>query len=66
MTDGQNNTGLDHIPDNLKSAKIPVIAIAYGSDADTSTLQQIADQTGGTFIASTDLVQALRNATAYK
>jgi Ca-activated chloride channel family protein len=66
MTDGQNNTGLDHIPDALKSARIPVIAIAYGDDADTSTLQQIADQTGGTFIASSDLVQALRNATAYK
>ena len=66
MTDGQNNTGLGHIPDNLKGAKIPVIAIAYGNDADTSTLQQIADETGGTFIASSDLVQALRNATAYK
>jgi Ca-activated chloride channel homolog len=66
MTDGQNNAGLDHIPDNLKNAKIPVIAIAYGDDADTSTLEQIADQTGGTLIASTDLVQALRNATAYK
>jgi Ca-activated chloride channel family protein len=66
MTDGQNNAGLDHVPSSLIAAKIPVIAIAYGSDADTSTLQQIASQTGGTFIASSDLVQALRNATAYK
>jgi Ca-activated chloride channel family protein len=66
MTDGQNNAGLGHVPDNLKAAQIPVIAIAYGSDADTGTLKDIATQTGGTFIASSDLVQALRNATAYK
>jgi Ca-activated chloride channel family protein len=66
MTDGQNNAGLGHVPDNLKAAQIPVIAIAYGSDADTTPLKDIAAQTGGTFIQSSDLVQALRNATAYK
>jgi Ca-activated chloride channel homolog len=66
MTDGQNNSGIDHVPDNLLLAKIPVIAIAYGSDADATTLKAIADQTGGSFIQSSDLVQALRNATAYK
>jgi Ca-activated chloride channel family protein len=66
MTDGQNNAGLDHVPDNLRAADIPVIAIAYGSDADTGTLKDIAAQTGGSFIASSDLVQALRSATAYK
>jgi len=66
MTDGQNNAGLDHVPDNLKAAQIPVIAIAYGNDADTGTLKDIATQTGGSFIASSDLVTALRNATAYK
>lgn len=66
MTDGQNNAGLDHVPDNLRSAQIPVIAIAYGSTVDTGTLKSIAAQTGGSFIQSSDLVQALRNATAYK
>ena len=66
MTDGQNNSGLDHVPDGLVAAKIPVIAIAYGDDADAKTLQRIADETGGSFIQSSNLVQALRNATAYK
>jgi Ca-activated chloride channel family protein len=66
MTDGQNNSGLGHVPDNLKAAKVPVIAIAYGDNADASTLKDIATETGGSFIASSDLVQALRNATAYK
>jgi Ca-activated chloride channel homolog len=66
MTDGQNNAGLDHVPDNLKASQIPVIAIAYGDNADTGTLKDIATQTGGSFIASSDLVTALRNATAYK
>jgi Ca-activated chloride channel family protein len=66
MTDGQNNAGLNHVPASLTAAHVPVIAIAYGSDADTKTLQKIADETGGTFIHSSDLVQALRNATAYK
>ena len=66
MTDGQNNSGLDHVPRNLIVSGVPVIAIAYGDDADTGTLESIAEQTGGSFIQSTDLVQALRNATSYK
>jgi Ca-activated chloride channel family protein len=66
MTDGQNNAGLGHVPDNLKASKVPVIAIAYGDNADTGTLKEIATETGGSFIASSDLVQALRSATAYK
>jgi Ca-activated chloride channel family protein len=66
MTDGQNNSGLGHVPNNLKAAQIPVIAIAYGDNADSGTLKDIATQTGGSFIASSDLVTALRNATAYK
>ena len=43
-----------------------MIAIAYGDNVDTGTLKSIATQTGGSFIQSSDLVQALRNATAYK
>src|SRR5262249_11626867 len=35
MTDGQNNSGIDHVPDNILNAHVPVIAIAYGSDADS-------------------------------
>ena len=66
MTDGQNNAGLTEVPANLRAAKVPVIAIAYGDDTDTATLKAIATETGGSFIASSDLVQALRNATAYK
>jgi Ca-activated chloride channel family protein len=66
MTDGQSNAGLDHLSENILAAKIPVIAIAYGSGADTDTLKAIAEQTGGSFIQSSDLVEALRDATAYK
>src|SRR5262249_15592534 len=66
MTDGQNNAGLRHLPDDLLAARTPVIAIAYGKDADTGTLKSIADKTGGAFIQSSNLVEALRSATAYK
>jgi Ca-activated chloride channel family protein len=65
MTDGRSTHPRPR-PRQPPLGAIPVIAIAYGSDADATTLKAIADQTGGSFIQSSDLVQALRNATAYK
>ena len=40
--------------------------VEFGSDADTSTLRSIANQTGGAAFSATDVVQALRQATGYK
>jgi len=66
MTDGQNNTGTTDGLDAIAALNVPVIAVAFGTDADEAALQDIADRTKGAFIKSSDLVTALRNATSYK
>lgn len=50
----------------LKAAGVPVVAIAFGSDADPGQLQQVAAATGGAFVKQDDLVAALRTAAGYK
>jgi Ca-activated chloride channel family protein len=64
MTDGQDNAGGN--TDAIAALHIPVIAIGFGQDADTGTLQAIADATDGAEFPATDVVQALRQATGYK
>jgi Ca-activated chloride channel family protein len=66
MTDGQSNVGDTAGLDQIAALDVPVIAVAFGSDADKAALQDIADQTQGAFISSDNLVTALRNATSYK
>jgi Ca-activated chloride channel family protein len=66
MTDGQNTSGDSAGIGEIAAQKVPVIAIAFGSDADTGALQDIAMQTNGALIKSDNLVTALRNATSYK
>ncbi|HMA37982.1 MAG TPA: VWA domain-containing protein [Chloroflexia bacterium] len=68
MTDGQSDTdGSDTFKQRLAAAgNIPVISIAFGSDADKSQLQDLADVSGGIVVGQTDLVAALREATGYK
>lgn len=50
----------------LKAAGVPVVAIAFGDDADPGQLKQVAEATGGAFVQQTDLVAALRTAAGYK
>ena len=66
MTDGQNNQGTEAGLDHIAALGVPVIAIGFGSDADTQALTDIADRTKGAYISSSNLVSALRQATSYK
>ncbi|GIF98647.1 vWA domain-containing protein [Catellatospora citrea] len=50
----------------LKAAGVPVVAIAFGDDADPGQLKQVAEATGGAFVQQNDLVAALRTAAGYK
>jgi Ca-activated chloride channel family protein len=45
---------------------VPVVAIAFGKDADPRQLKEVATATGGTFVQQNDLVAALRQAAGYK
>jgi len=54
LTDGYSNTGvapLSVIP-AYQSAQIPLFTFGYGSNADTATLQQMANDTGGRYYSS--------------
>ncbi|WBB70782.1 vWA domain-containing protein [Micromonospora sp. WMMD812] len=67
MTDGlSERNGREAALAALKSAKVPVVAIAFGSDADPSQLKEVANATGGAFFEQDDLVAALRQAAGYK
>ncbi|NUR31567.1 MAG: VWA domain-containing protein [Catenulispora sp.] len=67
MTDGMSDTG-DRAAalDAVKALGVPVISIAFGSDADPGQLQEIASATGGTVVQQNDMVAALRQAAGYK
>src|SRR6185369_11452356 len=54
LTDGLSNYGVDPLSviPGYKSAHIPIFTFGYGSDADTTTLRAMADQTGGKFFLS--------------
>ncbi|MFJ6195403.1 VWA domain-containing protein [Micromonospora sp. NPDC092111] len=67
MTDGQSNSR-DRAAAlaALRAAGVPVVAIAFGRDADPSQLQEVAAATNGTFVRQDDLVAALRQAAGYK
>jgi Ca-activated chloride channel family protein len=67
MSDGQSDTGERGAAlSSLKTAGVPVIAIAFGEDADPSQLKEVASGTGGAFVQQNDLVAALRQAAGYK
>lgn len=68
MTDGQSDTdGRETFTRDLAAfGSIPVISIAFGSDADKSQLEELARVSNGTVVDKTDLVEALREATGYK
>ncbi|MFJ8577295.1 VWA domain-containing protein [Micromonospora sp. NPDC093277] len=67
MTDGQSDTRRhDPAVAALRSAGVPVVAIAFGRDADPTQLKEVAEATNGTFVRQDDLVAALRQAAGYK
>lgn len=66
MTDGEDQVGSDGQAEQLANMGIPVIAIGFGGDVSASELESIASTTGGSFITSSDMVKALRDATSYK
>ncbi|MFC4148074.1 vWA domain-containing protein [Micromonospora mangrovi] len=67
MTDGQSDTTeRGRALAALRAAGVPVVAIAFGSDADPRQLKEVADATSGSFVRQDDLVAALRQAAGYK
>jgi Ca-activated chloride channel family protein len=67
MTDGQSDKDEHEAAlAALQQAGVPVVAIAFGKDADPSQLKEIASATGGAFVQQNDLVAALRQAAGYK
>ncbi|MBB5867935.1 Ca-activated chloride channel family protein [Allocatelliglobosispora scoriae] len=67
MSDGQSESrDHDAAVAALGALGVPVIAIAFGSDADPRQLQEVATATGGAFVQQNDLVAALRQAAGYK
>jgi Ca-activated chloride channel homolog len=67
MTDGKSDTnGSKQAVDAVRALGVPVIAIAFGTDADPDQLKEVASGTGGTFVQQNDLVAALRQAAGYK
>jgi len=67
MSDGKSETGGRNSAVNaVKSLGIPIVAIAFGEDADPDQLREVANATGGSFFQQNDLVAALRQAAGYK
>jgi len=67
MTDGQSETAgsTDFASAVAAMGNIPVVSIAFG-DADKTQLNDLAKETNGSVVDSTNLVEALRQATGYK
>lgn len=65
MTDGDDTQGGNGLADIAKTG-IPVVAIGFGEGTNTKALREIAQRTGGSFLASGDMVAALRQATGYR
>ncbi|MGJ3508623.1 vWA domain-containing protein [Enemella sp. A6] len=66
MSDGKSKDALkQQALERLRGLDAPVIAIAF-ADADPEQLEEIAEATGGAYVESANLVEALRKATGYK
>jgi Ca-activated chloride channel homolog len=67
MTDGKSETGgRSSAVKAVNNLGVPVIAIAFGKDADPDQLKEVAEATRGAFFQQNDLVAALRQAAGYK
>jgi Ca-activated chloride channel family protein len=67
MSDGQSEDAERRAAvQAVQRSGVPVVAIAFGNDADPAQLQEVATATGGTFVQQNDLVAALRQAAGFK
>jgi Ca-activated chloride channel family protein len=67
MSDGKSDTGgRQGAVKAVNDLGIPIVAIAFGKDADPDQLKEVANATGGAFFQQNDLVAALRQAAGYK
>jgi len=67
MSDGKSDTGgRQAAVKAINDLGIPIVAIAFGKDADPDQLKEVANATGGAFFQQNDLVAALRQAAGYK
>lgn len=68
MTDGQSEkgNGVDQIIQSVASLGVPVISVAFGSDADVTQLNEISTATHGSVTKKDNMVDAMREATGYK
>ncbi|WP_081684255.1 vWA domain-containing protein [Granulicoccus phenolivorans] len=65
MSDGQSSGDEQGALQTLRSTGIPVVSIAFGS-ADPGQLRPVGEASGGAYVESGNLVQALRTAAGYK
>ena len=67
MSDGKSSQNEhDQTLHALRETRVPVISIAFGSDADPDQLKEVSGATGGAYFQQDDLVSALRQAAGYK
>jgi Ca-activated chloride channel family protein len=68
MTDGQSDKdgSASQTIQTLTSMNIPVIAVAFGNDADLTQLNEVANATHGSVTKKDNMTDALREATGYK
>ncbi len=67
MSDGKSDRGgHDNAVQQAREIGVPIVSIAFGKDADTDQLKEVANATGGSFYQQDDLVSALRNAAGYR
>ncbi len=65
MSDGRSSGDEDRGQASVRTAGVPVVAIAFGT-ADPDQLQAVAAASGGAYVESDDLVSALREAAGYR
>lgn len=68
MTDGQSeqNSDVDQIIRSVVSQGVPIISVAFGSDADVTQLNEVSTATHGSVTKKDNMAEALREATGYK
>ncbi|GHO41970.1 VWA domain-containing protein [Ktedonospora formicarum] len=68
MTDGQSEQGnnANQIIQSIASLGVPVISVAFGSDADLTQLKEVSTATHGSVTQKDNMTEAMREATGYK
>lgn len=67
MSDGKSTSdGYRSVMDRLRTSGVPVVTIAFGDSADPQQLTEVAKASEGSFVNSSDMVSALRQAAGYR